>query len=56
MWAASAGPLVAGALADSTGFGAAFASTAVVLGAAAGVAAHAPETLVRPEPVEQTPA
>jgi MFS transporter, DHA1 family, multidrug resistance protein len=48
-----AGPLVAGALADSTGFGAAFASTAAIFGVAAVVAAQAPETLVRAEP-EQT--
>ncbi len=50
------GPLAAGALADSAGFEAAFASTALVLVAAAIVAAQAPETLVRPEPAEQTPA
>jgi DHA1 family multidrug resistance protein-like MFS transporter len=53
-----AGPLVAGALADSIGFEAAFASTAIVLVAAAGVALQAPETLVRAEPsaAEQTAA
>jgi DHA1 family multidrug resistance protein-like MFS transporter len=41
------GPLVAGALADSTGFGAAFASTAAILVVAAGFAFRGPETLVR---------
>jgi MFS family permease len=48
------GPLAAGALADSAGFEAAFASTALVLVAAAVVAARAPETLVRSAPVDQT--
>jgi DHA1 family multidrug resistance protein-like MFS transporter len=42
-----AGPLVAGALADSAGFGAAFASAALVLVGGAIAAAQAPETLVR---------
>jgi DHA1 family multidrug resistance protein-like MFS transporter len=41
------GPLLAGALADSFGFSAAFASTAGVLVVAAIVAARAPETLIR---------
>jgi DHA1 family multidrug resistance protein-like MFS transporter len=44
------GPLVAGSLADSTGFSAAFASTAAMLAAAAVVAATSPETLVREQP------
>jgi MFS transporter, DHA1 family, multidrug resistance protein len=43
------GPLVAGALADSAGFGAAFASTAVILAAAALTASLAPETLIKPD-------
>ncbi len=48
------GPLVAGALADSTGFTAAFASTLVILVAAAGVAIRAPETFTpTPGLVEQ---
>jgi DHA1 family multidrug resistance protein-like MFS transporter len=42
-----AGPLLAGALADSLGFSAAFASTAGVLVVAAVIAARAPETLIR---------
>jgi MFS family permease len=42
-----AGPLVAGYLADSAGFGTAFAATAAVLVAAAVVAFRAPETLIR---------
>ena len=50
-----AGPLVAGALSDSIGFEAAFASAAIVLLAGAAVAVQAPETLVRAEPVEPTP-
>ena len=41
------GPLAAGALADSAGFGPAFAVTAAVLAAAAVLAFRAPETLVR---------
>lgn len=41
------GPLVAGALADTAGFGAAFAVTAGVLLVASGFAYRAPETLVR---------
>jgi MFS transporter, DHA1 family, multidrug resistance protein len=41
------GPLVAGALADSTGYSAAFATTALVLVGAAVAAAQAPETLQR---------
>jgi DHA1 family multidrug resistance protein-like MFS transporter len=41
------GPLLAGALADSTGYRAAFGTTALVLVAAAAVAARAPETLQR---------
>ena len=45
------GPLVAGALADSTGFSSAFASTVIILVAAAGVAVRSPETLQR-GPVE----
>jgi DHA1 family multidrug resistance protein-like MFS transporter len=50
------GPLVAGALADSTGFSAAFASTAVILGAAALVATQAPETLSHePRAVNEPP-
>jgi MFS family permease len=44
------GPLVAGALADSTGFESAFASTAAILVVAAVVASRAPETLVKPPP------
>jgi MFS family permease len=44
------GPLVAGLLADSAGFDAAFASAAVVLTAAAITAVFAPETLRRPDP------
>ena len=55
MSAAWAGRWSAGALADSTGFEAAFASTAVVLVAAAVVAAQAPETSVREKAAEQTP-
>ncbi len=47
-----AGPLIAGALADSVGFNAAFAATAAILVFAAIVAARAPETLSR----EATPA
>ena len=47
------GPLLAGALADSTGYGAAFGTTAFVLVGAAAVAARAPETLVR-EPVPKS--
>jgi MFS transporter, DHA1 family, multidrug resistance protein len=50
------GPLVAGALADSAGFGAAFASTAVILAAAALTASLAPETLVRAAPPPTAPA
>jgi MFS family permease len=42
------GPLTAGALADSAGFGAAFGVTAAVLLVAAVSAARAPETLQRP--------
>lgn len=39
------GPLVAGALADSTGYGSAFGATAIVLAGAAFAAVRAPETL-----------
>jgi MFS family permease len=42
-----AGPVIAGALADTAGFGSAFAVTTAVLLAAALVAFRAPETLVR---------
>jgi DHA1 family multidrug resistance protein-like MFS transporter len=46
------GPLVAGALADTAGFGAAFGVTAGVLVVAAGVGYRAPETLTtRPAPL-----
>jgi DHA1 family multidrug resistance protein-like MFS transporter len=41
-----AGPLIAGVLADTTGYGSAFAVTAGVLVVAAGFGARAPETLV----------
>jgi MFS family permease len=44
------GPLVAGRLADSLSYGAAFGATAAVLGVAAALAAAAPETRVQPEP------
>ncbi|HEX4728828.1 MAG TPA: MFS transporter [Jatrophihabitans sp.] len=45
------GPLVAGALADTAGFSAAFGVTAGVLVVAAGVGLRAPETLIKqPEP------
>ncbi len=43
------GPVVAGALADTAGFGTAFAVTTAVLLAAAAVAFRAPETLLRTE-------
>jgi MFS family permease len=43
------GPLIAGALADSAGYGAAFGVTAAVLLAAAAAAVRAPETLQRAE-------
>jgi DHA1 family multidrug resistance protein-like MFS transporter len=43
------GPLIAGALADSTGYGSAFGTTAVVLVGAALVAVRAPETLEKPD-------
>ncbi|MEO9240378.1 MAG: MFS transporter [Jatrophihabitantaceae bacterium] len=46
------GPLVAGALADSAGFGAAFGVTAAVLLGAAAIGYRAPETLVTDEPDE----
>jgi DHA1 family multidrug resistance protein-like MFS transporter len=49
-----AGPLIAGYLADSAGFGSAFAVTAAVLVVAAGFAFRSPETLQRATP-EPTP-
>ena len=45
-----AGPLIAGELADTAGYGTAFAATAAVLVLAALVAARAPETLTRTPP------
>jgi len=44
-----AGPVIAGYLADTAGYGSAFAVTAVVLLLAAALGARAPETLVRTE-------
>jgi MFS transporter, DHA1 family, multidrug resistance protein len=49
------GPLICGALADSTGYGAAFGTTALVLVGAALVAVRAPETLQR-DPSTDEPA
>jgi MFS family permease len=47
-----AGPLIAGFLADTAGYGSAFGLTAAVLVVAAGLGLRAPETLTPEAPAE----